>query len=311
MSQTEIQPGEEFRERVERWEAEFLSARATRSYPAARRREEPDSPVRTPFQRDRDRIAHSKAFRRLKHKTQVFIAPEGDHYRTRLTHTLETCFIARTVARALGAERGPDRGDRARARPRPPAVRSHRRGGARPGAARARRRGLSPQPAFAADGRRARARGGGAQPDRTGARRDPQPHRPDTAGDARGPGREAGRPGRLHQPRHRRRRPRRHPRRVRPAGEADRPARPDRHGADRHSRARHRRQLPRRATRSPSRRRSAGRCCACASSCSTRSTSGRRPAASTTASIGRSPGSSTTTSQRGATSRRSSTTSPG
>jgi dGTPase len=58
--------------------------------------------VRTPFQRDRDRIAHSKAFRRLKHKTQVFIAPEGDHYRTRLTHTLETCFIARTVARALG-----------------------------------------------------------------------------------------------------------------------------------------------------------------------------------------------------------------
>ena len=58
--------------------------------------------MRTPFQRDRDRIAHSKAFRRLKHKTQVFVAPEGDHYRTRLTHTLETCFIARTVARALG-----------------------------------------------------------------------------------------------------------------------------------------------------------------------------------------------------------------
>ena len=58
--------------------------------------------MRTPFQRDRDRIVHSKAFRRLKHKTQVFIAPEGDHYRTRLTHTLEACFIARTVARALG-----------------------------------------------------------------------------------------------------------------------------------------------------------------------------------------------------------------
>src|SRR5947208_893776 len=57
--------------------------------------------MRTPFQRDRDRIVHSKAFRRLKHKTQVFIAPEGDHYRTRLTHTLETCGIARTVARAL------------------------------------------------------------------------------------------------------------------------------------------------------------------------------------------------------------------
>ena len=61
-----------------------------------------DSEHRTPFQRDRDRIVHSKAFRRLKHKTQVFIAPEGDHYRTRLTHTLEACGIARTVARALG-----------------------------------------------------------------------------------------------------------------------------------------------------------------------------------------------------------------
>jgi len=95
-------PIESLRERVERWEAEFLWAPAARSYPARRREAEEDSPVRTPFQRDRDRIAHSKAFRRLKHKTQVFIAPEGDHYRTRLTHTLETCFIARTVARALG-----------------------------------------------------------------------------------------------------------------------------------------------------------------------------------------------------------------
>ncbi len=75
---------------------------ATPSYPAERRVEEADSPLRTPFQRDRDRIVHSKAFRRLKHKTQVFIAPEGDHYRTRLTHTLEACGIARTVARALG-----------------------------------------------------------------------------------------------------------------------------------------------------------------------------------------------------------------
>ena len=88
-------------DRVRAWEDEFLAEPATRSYPAQRRAPEPDSPVRTPFQRDRDRIAHSKAFRRLKHKTQVFIAPEGDHYRTRLTHTLETCFIARTVARAL------------------------------------------------------------------------------------------------------------------------------------------------------------------------------------------------------------------
>jgi dGTPase len=89
-------------QRVRAWEAEYLWEPATRSYPAVRREPEPDSEVRTPFQRDRDRIAHSKAFRRLKHKTQVFIAPEGDHYRTRLTHTLETCFIARTVARALG-----------------------------------------------------------------------------------------------------------------------------------------------------------------------------------------------------------------
>jgi dGTPase len=89
-------------ERVEAWEAEFLSEHATRSYPALRGIEEPDSPLRTPFQRDRDRIVHSKAFRRLKHKTQVFIAPEGDHYRTRLTHTLEASGISRTVARALG-----------------------------------------------------------------------------------------------------------------------------------------------------------------------------------------------------------------
>jgi dGTPase len=91
----------ELESRVRAWEAEFLSPQATPSYPAERRVEEPDSPLRTPFQRDRDRIVHSKAFRRLKHKTQVFIAPEGDHYRTRLTHTLEACGIARTVARAL------------------------------------------------------------------------------------------------------------------------------------------------------------------------------------------------------------------
>jgi dGTPase len=91
-----------FEDRVTAWEEEFLSPQASRSYPQKRRREEPDSPLRTPFQRDRDRIVHSKSFRRLKHKTQVFVAPEGDHYRTRLTHTLEACGIARTVARALG-----------------------------------------------------------------------------------------------------------------------------------------------------------------------------------------------------------------
>ncbi|MDQ5831727.1 MAG: deoxyguanosinetriphosphate triphosphohydrolase [Actinomycetota bacterium] len=90
-----------FRERVELLE-ESLSPLATRSYPARRAEPEPDSEHRTPFVRDRDRIVHSKAFRRLKHKTQVFIAPEGDHYRTRLTHTLEACGIARNVSRALG-----------------------------------------------------------------------------------------------------------------------------------------------------------------------------------------------------------------
>ena len=78
-----------------------MSPLGTRSYPALRAIPEQDSPVRTPFQRDRDRIVHSKAFRRLKHKTQVFISPEGDHYRTRLTHTLETTGISRGVARAL------------------------------------------------------------------------------------------------------------------------------------------------------------------------------------------------------------------
>jgi dGTPase len=88
--------------RVRAWEEERLSELATPSYPAERREPEEDSPLRTPFQRDRDRIVHSKAFRRLKHKTQVFISPEGDHYRTRLTHTLEACGISRTVARVLG-----------------------------------------------------------------------------------------------------------------------------------------------------------------------------------------------------------------
>ena len=91
-----------FEDRVRACEEAFLAPQAERSYPARRAVEEPDSPLRTPFQRDRDRIVHSKAFRRLKHKTQVFVAPEGDHYRTRLTHTLEACGIARTVARALG-----------------------------------------------------------------------------------------------------------------------------------------------------------------------------------------------------------------
>jgi dGTPase len=85
----------------EAYEREQLSPLAARSYPALRMRPEQDCGLRTPFQRDRDRIVHCKAFRRLNHKTQVFVAPEGDHYRTRLTHTLEVTSISRTVARAL------------------------------------------------------------------------------------------------------------------------------------------------------------------------------------------------------------------
>jgi dGTPase len=90
-----------FAERVRAQEGRLLSPLAARSYPALRGRQEPDCELRTPFQRDRDRIVHSKAFRRLTHKTQVFVAPRGDHYRTRLTHTLEVTTISRTVARAL------------------------------------------------------------------------------------------------------------------------------------------------------------------------------------------------------------------
>ncbi len=79
----------------------LLSPLAARSANATRQLPEDPSPVRTAFQRDRDRIIHTKSFRRLKHKTQVFIDPSGDHYRTRLTHTLEVTQIARTVGRAL------------------------------------------------------------------------------------------------------------------------------------------------------------------------------------------------------------------
>jgi dGTPase len=90
-----------FAARQRAWEDEHLSPLAAHSYPARRRVPESDCGLRTPLQRDRDRIVHSKAFRRLKHKTQVFVAPEGDHYRTRLTHTLEVTQVSRTVARAL------------------------------------------------------------------------------------------------------------------------------------------------------------------------------------------------------------------
>ncbi len=91
-----------FETRVREQEERALSPLAVRSYETrGRMREEEPCPLRTPFQRDRDRIVHSKPFRRLKGKTQVFIDPQGDHYRTRMTHTLETSAISRVVARAL------------------------------------------------------------------------------------------------------------------------------------------------------------------------------------------------------------------
>ncbi len=91
-----------FEARIREQEEAWLSPHAVRSYDTrGRAREEDECRLRTPFQHDRDRILHSKPFRRLKGKTQVFIDPAGDHFRTRMTHTLETTGIARGVARAL------------------------------------------------------------------------------------------------------------------------------------------------------------------------------------------------------------------
>lgn len=93
---------EKIRVITEENEKKILSPRATLACNSrGRSREEEECDIRTCFQRDRDRIIHSQSFRRLKHKTQVFLAPSGDHYRTRLTHTLEVSQIARTIARAL------------------------------------------------------------------------------------------------------------------------------------------------------------------------------------------------------------------
>lgn len=92
----------EIRERQMSFEDKYLSEFAAKSSQTkGRTKKETSCPIRTEFQRDRDRIIHCKAFRRLKHKTQVFISPAGDHYRTRMTHTLEVSQIARTIARAL------------------------------------------------------------------------------------------------------------------------------------------------------------------------------------------------------------------
>src|SRR6188508_1157642 len=102
MEQVAGRVADAFEGRVREHEERWLSPLAVRSYETrGRLRDEDPSSLRTPFQRDRDRILHSKPFRRLKGKTQVFIDPAGDHYRTRMTHTLETTAIARGVARAL------------------------------------------------------------------------------------------------------------------------------------------------------------------------------------------------------------------
>src|SRR5687768_18295466 len=90
------------REQLEKREHEILAPQAAKSDATkGRLRPTTEDPIRPAYQRDRDRVIHCKAFRRLKHKTQVFIAPKGDHYRTRLTHTMEVTQVARTIARAL------------------------------------------------------------------------------------------------------------------------------------------------------------------------------------------------------------------
>ena len=145
-------------QRIRAREERELSPLATRSYPATASRPEPDCGLRTPFQRDRDRIVHCKAFRRLKHKTQVFVAPDRRPLPDAPdAHARGHAGLADRRARAA-AERGSRRGDRPRPRPRPPAVRPHRRGRARPLPGGAVRLRVHAPRAVAAGRRRARAR---------------------------------------------------------------------------------------------------------------------------------------------------------
>ena len=159
-------------------ERELLAPWGMRSAESrGRRYPEPEHPMRTCFQRDRDRIIHSSSFRRLEYKTQVFVNHEGDNYRTRLTHSLEGAQIGRTVARAMGLNEELTECPGAGPRPRAHAVRPLRRAGDERADARARR--LRAQPADAAHPRGARA----ALPGVPG----PQPHLGGARGDHQAP----------------------------------------------------------------------------------------------------------------------------
>ena len=256
-------------------EEDALSPLAVRSYETRGREREEECGVRTPFQRDRDRIVHSKPFRRLKGKTQVFIDPAGDHYRTRMTHTLETTGIARVVARALRlnedlAEAIGLGHDTATRRSGTPARRRST------GAAQRRRR-VPPQRAVGAHREAAEpdARGRSTGSSRTPVTASPRRSRErscaivDRVAYINHDIDDAIRYGILAE--------------SRPAGRGDRHPRPDRRAADRHARPRSRRAVGRRRRHRPGRRDRRARCSRSARSCSSASTSGRRRGRSTSA----------------------------